>query len=79
MMALLLMTGLAIGDHESSSPVAQEVMTRTELEPIGRIRVGMTENEVEMVLGEQSSIGVGIGTVYILPYYKSRISVVFCM
>lgn len=79
MWALLLMGSLAIGDHEPSRLAVQEAMTRTDVEPIGRIHVGMTVDEVDKALGEQSPTGFGLGTVYVFPYYKSGIRVVFCM
>lgn len=55
MFTVLLLSGLAIGnDSEStSSVVAQEAMTRTELESYRRIHIGMTRKEVEERLGEK--------------------------
>lgn len=52
MWALLLVGGLAIGDHEPSRLAAQEAITRISIEPIGRIRIGMTINEVNRILNE---------------------------
>lgn len=79
MLALLLVCSLSIGDHEPSSVVAQEAITRTSIEPIGRIRIGMTINEVDRILNETPVVccGLGIANRPIRNYPENNIKVAY--